>query len=709
MFYRFTSKSGRFYGIEFVIALVLLVLEPMAFGQDLKHSSDQWRFQLRFRTETSAGSGRFHTLTKEETWEPKRTAIIVCDVWDAHHSINAVRRVEELAPRIDQVLKYARQSGATIVHSPSDCMESYKDHPSRKRAQSVPVAARIPAGMKSWCHRIDSEKAFAYPLDQSDGGEDDDPAEHAAWANELRAKGRKPSNPWQMESPLIAIDESCDFISDNGEEVWNILESRGIDNVILVGVHTNMCVLGRPFGLRNMVAAGKRVALLRDLTDTMYNPQRWPFVNHHTGTDLIVEYIEKCICPTISSDQLLGGKPFRFKTDHRPLVAIVMAEDEYETNRTLPQFAAKYLGNDFRVALVYSSDVNPNDVPGLEILDQAQAAIISVRRRPLPTEQMEIVRRFVKAGKPMLGIRTSSHAFVLRDDAPPEGLVAWPEFDAEVWGGNYTGHHGNALLPKIELVAENAGHPILAGFSAESISAGGSLYKTSPLADSAKVLLVGAISGEPPEPAAWTYDRADGGRSFYSSLGHKQDFENNSFLRMLFNSVCWATEREAFVFPNAAIEKGSSFEYWKVISVPSASNSKTPANSEPTVGDGWYRCFFKFDRDVADQTKKLKLPNNMGLTVWVNGTQSSIEATQDNFGVVVLTDEFVKGGELNLLVIRCANDHAGISMSSAPTLIIGERQLELSGKWQFRIGNDISFSSLSLPPKFAAAADIIFD
>jgi hypothetical protein len=57
---------------------------------------------------------------------------------------------------------------------------------------------------------------------------------------------------------------------------------------------------------------------MRDMTDTMYNPERWPQVSHFTGTDLIVEHIENFVCPTFTSDQLIGGKPFHFKKDSRP-------------------------------------------------------------------------------------------------------------------------------------------------------------------------------------------------------------------------------------------------------------------------------------------------------------------------------------------------------------------------------------------------------
>ena len=87
--------------------------------------------------------------------------------------------------------------------------------------------------------------------------------------------------------------------------------------MILLGVHTNMCVLGRPFGLRQMAKNGKNVVLMRDMTDTMYNPERWPYVSHFDGTDLIVEHIEKFVCPTITSVDFLGGEPFRFKNDRR--------------------------------------------------------------------------------------------------------------------------------------------------------------------------------------------------------------------------------------------------------------------------------------------------------------------------------------------------------------------------------------------------------
>ena len=108
-----------------------------------------------------------------------------------------------------------------------------------------------------------------------------------------------------------------DAITDDGKQVWNLLEQHHVKHVIVLGVHTNMCVLGRPFGLRQMAKNGKDVVLMRDMTDTMYNPQMWPYVDHFRGTELIVEHIEKYVCSTITSADLLGGKPFHFKGDPR--------------------------------------------------------------------------------------------------------------------------------------------------------------------------------------------------------------------------------------------------------------------------------------------------------------------------------------------------------------------------------------------------------
>src|SRR6185369_7284495 len=184
---------------------------------------------LRSQAETADRNGMYRTRLVPENWQPAETALIVCDVWDYHHCLNAVRRVEEFGPRLNEVVKKARGLGVTIIHSPSSCMAAYADHPARARAVNTPKSLKLPDEIGKWCYKIPAEEKGTYPIDQTDGGEDDDPNEHAEWHAKLAAMGRNPKAPWKKQADLIEIDAARDYISDNGEEVWSILEQRGIN------------------------------------------------------------------------------------------------------------------------------------------------------------------------------------------------------------------------------------------------------------------------------------------------------------------------------------------------------------------------------------------------------------------------------------------------------------------------------------------------
>ncbi len=477
-------------------------------------------------------------LTRKVAWDPKQTAVIVCDMWDSHHCLNAVRRVQEIAPRMNRVLEKARNIGALIIHAPSSCMEPYQNHPGRKRAAAAPKAANLPKDIGQWCHKIPAEEKVIYPLDQSDGGCDSDPDQQRAFSAKLQAMGRNPGAPWKAQIDVLKIHDQ-DAISDSGVEIWNLLEARGIQNVILVGVHTNMCVLGRPFGLRQMAKNGKNVVLMRDMTDTMYNPARWPYVSHFRGTGLIVEHIEKFVCPTITSEQLVGGEPFKFKNDVRKRAVVAIAEKEYDTKTTLPPLARKILEKElgFETTIIQGSP-SEHTIPGLaEALPKADLLILSMRRVAIPEKDLKAVKEFLDSGKALVAIRTSSHAFDARGQHPA-GRAEWKTFDPEVLGGNYRGHHGDGPSATIQVAPGAEKHPILAGIETP-FSSKGSLYQTSPLASSTTALLIGSIPKQKPEPIAWTntYKKS---RIFYTSLGHRNDFENPQFVQLMGNAVRWA-------------------------------------------------------------------------------------------------------------------------------------------------------------------------
>jgi putative membrane-bound dehydrogenase-like protein len=212
------------------------------------------------------------------------TAIIICDMWDKHWSQGATGRVDKLAPRVNKFIQTARNAGATIIHAPSETMPFYADAPARQRALAAKRAPMPPA------RKHDDPPQ---PVDSSDGGSDTgEPKWYKAW---------------NRQHPAIKIDQTRDFISDDGQEVWNVLKERDIRQVLILGVHTNMCVLNRTFAIKSLVGRGMPVALVRDLTDSMYNPQRSPYVSHEEGTRLIIDYIEKFWCPTVTSQEVTAA------------------------------------------------------------------------------------------------------------------------------------------------------------------------------------------------------------------------------------------------------------------------------------------------------------------------------------------------------------------------------------------------------------------
>jgi nicotinamidase-related amidase len=268
-------------------------------ARDDKPAKDDLRLTMRSRTKDGTAS------EKVVNWKSSKTALIVCDMWDDHWCKSATRRVGELAGPMNDLLTAARKKGIFIIHAPSTCVDFYKDTPQRKLAKSAPFAKTPIALAKderwgtAWCW-TDGKREGVLPIDDSDMG-----CDCSGVKCEIRS-------PWKRQIKTIDLAEG-DAISDNGQEVWNLLAQKKIDNVILCGVHLNMCVLGRPFAIRQMVKLGKNVALMRDMTDTMYNPERPPGVNHFAGTDLVVEHVEKFWCPSFVSSDLTGKPAFRFK------------------------------------------------------------------------------------------------------------------------------------------------------------------------------------------------------------------------------------------------------------------------------------------------------------------------------------------------------------------------------------------------------------
>ena len=244
----------------------------------------QFQFSLSQQefTQDSRGYNVWTTVERAHTVPALKAAILLCDVWDNHPFRGAVERLEAMVPRMNTVVEAARTKGASIIHAPSDTMEFYADSPARIRAQSIPQV-EPPADLE----HEDPPLPFDAIKNGSDTGETDT------------------TSNWTRQHPGIEIDEECDVITDNGKEVYSFLKHRGIEWLLIMGVHTTMCILHRSFAIKQMVRWGIEVALIRDLTDAIYNPTIPPYVSHDEGTQLAIAFIEKFWCPSVESEDLL--------------------------------------------------------------------------------------------------------------------------------------------------------------------------------------------------------------------------------------------------------------------------------------------------------------------------------------------------------------------------------------------------------------------
>jgi nicotinamidase-related amidase len=235
---------------------------------------------LRSRVEAFKGSGDWREVRLQQPLSVPKTAIVICDMWDKHWCSGATRRVAGLVVRMEPFLEAARKRGIQVIHAPSETMAFYRNAPERLRILAIPkVAPPAPLTLPD----------PPLPIDDKRGGCDTNDQFYKAWTR---------------ENPGLRIDPS-DVISDNGDEIYSFLRSRGIGTLLVMGVHTNMCVLNRSFAIKRMTSLGIHCILVRDLTDAMYNPEDSPHVAHDAGTQLVIEYIEKYWCPTTTSEALL--------------------------------------------------------------------------------------------------------------------------------------------------------------------------------------------------------------------------------------------------------------------------------------------------------------------------------------------------------------------------------------------------------------------
>jgi type 1 glutamine amidotransferase len=208
-------------------------------------------------------------------------------------------------------------------------------------------------------------------------------------------------------------------------------------------------------------------------------------------------------------------------------VCLISGSAEYKSDVSLPKLQA-YLEKHHAVKCSRAFATSDSDLPGLENLATCDVAVLFTRRLKLKGEQLERIKNYCLSGKPLVGIRTASHA-----------IQTWLALDHEVFGGDYQMHYKEGPRTDVKIVPAAKDHPILKGF--KPYQSAGSLYKNPKVAKDVDVLLTGSIP-EHTDPVAWTR-LYKGGRVFYTSLGHPQDFEEENYLRLLSNAILWTARR----------------------------------------------------------------------------------------------------------------------------------------------------------------------
>ena len=214
-----------------------------------------------------------------------------------------------------------------------------------------------------------------------------------------------------------------------------------------------------------------------------------------------------------------GDQPLR--------LCMISGSIEYDSEDSLSLFA-DYVSGEYPIQptmIVYRTE---DDDVSLVPIDDADVLLVFTRRLNVKGAELDRFKRYCDAGKPIVGVRTASYAF-----------QNWLDFDREVLGGSYDLHWDDGPLAAVKFEAAAAGHVLLGGVS--EFASRGSLYRNTPIADDTELLMTG-VTDDHSEPVTWTRSNR-GGRVFYTSLGHQQDFREPSFLRLLANAVMWCGGR----------------------------------------------------------------------------------------------------------------------------------------------------------------------
>ncbi len=234
----------------------------------------------------------------------------------------------------------------------------------------------------------------------------------------------------------------------------------------------------------------------------------------------------------------------------KPLIVFVTGDHEYSSEETMPLIAAELEKNyGMRTVVLKSSPdhTSEENIPGLAILKEANLAVFYLRWRRLPADQLKFIEDYLNSGKPVMGFRTTTHAFNYPAGHPLEKWNAFGEFALGTppgWGKSGHTHYGHNSSTDVSLISGQANHPILTGIPSQ-FHARSWLYHVVPdypSKGSTPLLMGKAVDPDKKavdNPVAWTWKTAAGGNTFMTTLGHPDDFKEEGLQRLVINAVHW--------------------------------------------------------------------------------------------------------------------------------------------------------------------------
>ena len=216
-----------------------------------------------------------------------------------------------------------------------------------------------------------------------------------------------------------------------------------------------------------------------------------------------------------------------------------MRRENIKTETTLPGFADQFLSKDFIIeySTAPKEGTDRHHLLNPQAIERAELLFISVRRRAFSNSTMDSIRRHLSLGKPVIGIRTASHAFELRKESSLKGHQQWPEWDQSVIGGNYqTSWKRKVCL--VNNLPSSSNHPILQKVNLP-IRSPASLYRNSPLPKASTPVLIGTIPNHSPEPVAGLISPLPAPEYSILHWVILRICENPNFNQLLRNAINW--------------------------------------------------------------------------------------------------------------------------------------------------------------------------